>query len=345
MFNNSLLKQSIKSVKCKISIIIPNYNYAHHIIHALDSIFVQQDSILKTFNLNDRSRLSSLLEVIYIDDCSTDNSIELINEYKARNQHENLFIIKNSHNQGPAFSRNLGIQQADGNYLIFLDADDNLTTGSLIAIYDFIVNNNFPKVMISDHNNIFINSNKNKLISNKKVFDKYNTDNKKLLNAYLFSKNLSITAGSIIFHKDIFNHIKFCEHLKQNEDLPVFIYALANYPCFYLNFSTVNILKHQGSLRNQFSTLSEQENVFYLADIIFTEHNLKIYTSKKLTTLKNQYISQRYLSLFRSLYLAHRYNQAKLFYHKAIKYNFNNLFKLNYLRKYIKIYRYKQRNL
>ncbi len=313
----------------KISIVIPNYNYSKFITEALDSIFDQEKD----------STIFENLEVIVIDDCSTDNSLEVINQYRNKNNIHNMLVIKNNYNHGPAYSRNQGVKHATGNYLIFLDADDTLTANSLITIYKFIQDNNFPTVIISDHVN-FINENtkKNKLISNKKIFANSIIDNKKLLNAYLFSKKLSITAGSIIFHKDIFNNIQFCEQLKQNEDLPVFIYAIANYQCHYLNFATVSILKHQESLRNQAHNLNENDNAQYLTDIIFTDFNLKIFTPKERAILKNKYLSQRYLSLFRSFYLARQYPQAKLFYHKAIKYYFTNLLKLNYLLKYIKIY-------
>lgn len=88
----------------KISIIVPLYNGNLLITRCLDSIFNQ---------IGDYE-----LEVIVIDDGSTDNSVELVREYP-----KSINLIQQP-NQGPASARNKGIQAATGKYLAFLDADD-----------------------------------------------------------------------------------------------------------------------------------------------------------------------------------------------------------------------------
>ena len=88
----------------KISIIIPLYNGALLINRCLDSIFAQKGY----FNL----------EVIVIDDGSTDNSVVLVKQYPKQ------IILFQQPNQGPAAARNKGIEAASGKYLAFLDADD-----------------------------------------------------------------------------------------------------------------------------------------------------------------------------------------------------------------------------
>ncbi len=88
----------------KISIIIPLYNGALLINRCLNSIFAQQSD----FDL----------EVIIIDDGSTDNSVELVEQYP-----QPLVLLKQK-NSGPAAARNKGIEAATGKYLAFLDADD-----------------------------------------------------------------------------------------------------------------------------------------------------------------------------------------------------------------------------
>lgn len=88
----------------KISIIIPNYNGALLISRCLDSIFNQ----IGNFEL----------EVIVIDDGSTDKSLDLLDSYP------NPLTILRQSNQGPAAARNKGIEIATGKYLTFLDADD-----------------------------------------------------------------------------------------------------------------------------------------------------------------------------------------------------------------------------
>ena len=88
----------------KVSIIIPNYNGALLVSRCLDSVFNQNGN----FDL----------EVLVVDDGSTDNSITLLEGYNAP-----LKILQQK-NQGPAAARNKGIKNATGKYLAFLDADD-----------------------------------------------------------------------------------------------------------------------------------------------------------------------------------------------------------------------------
>jgi glycosyltransferase involved in cell wall biosynthesis len=87
-----------------ISIVIPLYNGALLIERCLNSVFNQT----RDYNL----------EVIVVDDGSTDNSLEVLEDYP-----QPLIILKQA-NQGPAAARNIGIEKATGKYLAFLDADD-----------------------------------------------------------------------------------------------------------------------------------------------------------------------------------------------------------------------------
>lgn len=88
----------------KISIVIPIYNASLLLERCLHSVFNQN----KDYDL----------EVICIDDGSTDNSVEIIKNYP------NLIKLLQQSNQGPAAARNKGIEVATGKYLAFLDADD-----------------------------------------------------------------------------------------------------------------------------------------------------------------------------------------------------------------------------
>lgn len=88
-----------------VSIIMPNYNSAKFIKETIDSVIAQ------TY---------ANWELIIVDDCSTDNSIELIRQYKDNRIH----ILKNSVNSGAAVSRNNAIKASKGRWIAFLDSDD-----------------------------------------------------------------------------------------------------------------------------------------------------------------------------------------------------------------------------
>ena len=88
-----------------ISVIIPVYNAAPLIRRCLDSVLAQKGKYT--------------YEVLLIDDGSTDDSVEIIKSYN-----NTKFKIFQQKNKGPAAARNVGITNALGKYIAFLDADD-----------------------------------------------------------------------------------------------------------------------------------------------------------------------------------------------------------------------------
>jgi len=97
----------------KISIIIPVYNRPTLVARCIESCICQTMS-------------NSDYEIIIIDDCSTDNTIQVIETYSSR--YPNLIkIIKLSENSGGASRpRNIGIDNAQGEYVFFMDSDDRM---------------------------------------------------------------------------------------------------------------------------------------------------------------------------------------------------------------------------
>lgn len=94
-----------KSQEPKVSVIIPAYNCAPYISKAIYSVLSQQVP----------------LEVIVINDCSTDNTEEVIKQYL---DDPAVRYIKNEKNLGVAKTRNRGVRLARGKYVAFLDSDD-----------------------------------------------------------------------------------------------------------------------------------------------------------------------------------------------------------------------------
>jgi glycosyltransferase involved in cell wall biosynthesis len=91
----------------QVSVVIASYNYAHFLPQALDSVLAQ--------TLQD-------WECIVVDDCSTDNTAEVVAAYSARDPR--FRYIRNEANKGEAGSRNVGNAAASGEFIAVLDADD-----------------------------------------------------------------------------------------------------------------------------------------------------------------------------------------------------------------------------
>lgn len=90
-----------------VSVVIPVYNAGDHLVETLDSVLAQ------TFKVG---------EIVAVDDCSTDNSAEILRTYCEK--YRNIVCLRTEHNLGVAVSRNLALNLAKGRYVAFLDSDD-----------------------------------------------------------------------------------------------------------------------------------------------------------------------------------------------------------------------------
>ena len=92
-----------------VSVVIPVYNVEKYIGETIKTVLEQS---------------YSNLEVILVEDGSTDNSLEIIEKYLEQLKEERFILLKNSQNSGAAISRNLGVEHAKGRFVCYLDADD-----------------------------------------------------------------------------------------------------------------------------------------------------------------------------------------------------------------------------
>lgn len=88
-----------------VSIVMPSYNTAKFISVAIESVLMQ------TYQN---------WELLIVDDCSTDNTDEVVSKYDDRR----IIYLKNEKNSGAAFSRNKALKRAKGKWIAFLDSDD-----------------------------------------------------------------------------------------------------------------------------------------------------------------------------------------------------------------------------
>ncbi len=102
----------------KISIIIPVYNAEKHLLRLLDSVI--------------RALGDTPGEILAIDNDSTDNSFSILKKY--RKEHPEIFSVLQCHTSGAAAVRNFGVKKARGEYIWFVDADDEIAKGAITKL-------------------------------------------------------------------------------------------------------------------------------------------------------------------------------------------------------------------
>ena len=110
----------------KVSIIIPNYNCENYLGETIDSVLAQTYEDW---------------ELLIVDDCSTDNSVEVIQSYCEKDERIKLFV--NEKNSGAAASRNRAMREATGKWIAFLDSDDLWLPEKLEKQLSFMTENGY----------------------------------------------------------------------------------------------------------------------------------------------------------------------------------------------------------
>ena len=228
-----------------IDIIVPNYNKANYLDECIGSVLNQ-------------TYVNWSLYII--DDCSTDNSSNILNKYK---NEKKIKIIKLKKNKGPSFCRNLGMRLSKAEYISFLDSDDYWTNEKLQIQILYMIKNNL-NFTYTDYIP-FITKN------NQKVYKK-ETNLKKSFRFDDFIINSSINSSTMIIAKKIIKTKKFkkiglledylfkCDLLKTNIEAKKIDNSLAYYRILPGNRSSNKVL-----------------NLFYLWKINRRYNNLNLY--------------------------------------------------------------------
>lgn len=219
--------------KIKVSIIVPCYNVENYV----------EKSILSLMNQTLKE-----IEVIAIDDGSNDRTSEILD--KIAKQYSNLKVIHKK-NEGVSIARNIGIKEACGEYIGFLDSDDWVNSDMYEKMYNKAKEEDLD-VVACDTNAIYSN------------YIKYISSNIKESNSN--TKDLMINAYAVIWNKiykkELLDDIKFKEHMSFCEDV-LFLYMI--YPKIkkigVINEALHNYLQRENSL-----TYTYNEKLYQLID-------------------------------------------------------------------------------
>ena len=257
------------------SIIIPVYNYEKLIKKCLLSILKQKFSDY---------------EIIIINDCSRDRSLEICKKYKKK--YPLIKIINNKVNKGVSFSRNSGIRFSTGKYIILLDADDYLENHSLKRLSKFIAHKHYPDVIMGRHND---NSDGNLFIKNKKRLLKSNEEKIKIINKVPYFTGYCcrfVTKKKFLEHNKI-----FFTNARQFEDedftckLIIYTKSIVFFENkFYFKRSAGKGLSH---ITNHITTKSS---------VIVLKSLLKLFSLKRISAQRKIFCKSRIEMVLRHLY-------------------------------------------
>lgn len=174
---------------CKLTIIIPVYNPGKNLIKCMDSILNQADEAI---------------EILVVNDGSTDNSEMIIKEYEEK--YPDIITYYKKGNTGVADTRNFAISKAKGKYFVFVDSDDYIKDGLIKKLKEYISDEidivKFKLERVDDSGNIIEKV-------DGPVFEK--TDGQTAFNMLCFSDVLLDSPCVYMFKKELFegNDLKF----------------------------------------------------------------------------------------------------------------------------------------
>jgi glycosyltransferase involved in cell wall biosynthesis len=294
-----------------ISVVIPVYNYARTLPRAVESVLAQLDE--------------TTADLLVIDDGSTDDTPEVVERLLLK--HGCRFRALRKSNGGLSSVRNRGLEETTGRYLVFLDSDDEMAPGALAALAQHIASHPQTLMVIGAHWSVFADGRR----SLQAARPLPGTPRQRL-QGYLLNKTVSISNGACAMHREVFALGNYPEHLRNVEDLPVFAQVLARYPCTVLDKPLALIHKHADSMRHDLrqSLAAGTEQV---VSEVFSSRRMP----EEMCDLRQAFLAQRCLSLFRDCYSHGEYKLARSFYFQALRADWRTFSRWSYTRKALRL--------
>lgn len=177
-----------------ISIIIPVYNVEQYISRCVRSIIDQDNSL-------------AIIECLFVDDCSPDNSIQIVRSIVDQyNGNISFKILTHTENKGLSVARNTGIEAAKGDYILFVDSDDWLPKDSISCFFKIL--QDYPGVDMISGNSFRVVEN----ISFPMVCNKIRSvDNYQLRKSLVNHKDITHSAWNKLIKASIVAKYRFLE--------------------------------------------------------------------------------------------------------------------------------------
>lgn len=227
----------------KVSVIVPVYNTEKYLRRCLDSLVNQT---LKE------------IEIIIINDCSPDNSKEILNKYEKK--YNNVKVFHNKTNKGIGYNRNFGIEKATGEYIGFVDSDDYVDVTMYEKLYTKAKKDDLELVVCNFHKMLEKKDSLEEITPDFIIEKQKNTTLEKTPS--LLSK-VNLAPWNKLYKRSLLgNDIRFPENLKY-EDAIVVVKALARSK----KIGFVNDKLNYYLVRNKSETTVMDKRVFDILEI------------------------------------------------------------------------------
>lgn len=294
----------------RFSIVIPCYNYGHWLARAMNSVFAQDGDDW---------------ELLVIDDGSTDNTAQVAQQLLARRPGRLRFLSQP--NRGVAATRNRGIDETRGQYLIFLDADDELAPGALAAYRELLAHMPDADLLAGAYCTVDAQG-RAKL----QAVGNLPATAERRLHDYLFGKCIHLTGSAAAFRREDLARRRYPEQMPSTEDIPVFAWMLASGEAAVTPAVVAIAHRHPGSLRQDADRAQAAATV--LIDEVFRTDLMPGWAQR----YRKRFAVHRQLSLFRTCYLAGDGPRALHHFHQVLRASpLAALGRWSYLGKYLRL--------
>ncbi|MFA7290338.1 MAG: glycosyltransferase family A protein [Melioribacteraceae bacterium] len=274
-----------KTTSLKVSVIIPNYNHAKFLHQRIDSVLMQS---------------YSNIEVIILDDLSSDNSIRIIDEFAKKDKRITTYY--NKHNSGSPFRQwKKGIDNAKGEYIWIAESDDFADRFLLeTLLHSFQINPN-AKVAYClsnfvNHKNDVVGSHLSNLsVLNPKLWKHdFCISGEEILRKYMIIMNIIPNMSSAIFKKELVKFVDWDDIFKYKlaGDRLFWIYLLSNTDLCYIAHP-YNYFRIDGATvrSNYYNSIKYLNEVLTITHLVCTK--FKVPLNIKLRALKQLAIRMR----------------------------------------------------
>lgn len=203
-----------------VSIIMPSYNTEKYILASIRSV---------------REQTYKNWELIIVDDCSTDNTLDVVKKHIRETEENRIRLFSNEKNSGAAISRNYALREAKGRWIAFLDSDDLWLPEKLEKQIRFMEENKYL-FTYTDYR-----------IQRNGVWEPYICTGPKVVNKRKMYNYCYFSTITVMYDREKIGLIQISD-LRKNNDYAMWLQVIEKSNCYRLPECLSYYIKHDGSI-------------------------------------------------------------------------------------------------